>query len=91
MIVASSPDGRYKVVGLPGQGWYFYSPPITNPANEFFVSVDDRLAFQVAELLKITPEAATRNRKAAEAMLEKLINLNSSRKNAKSRLMAAAV
>jgi|GEM_PF-5858679 len=89
MVVVTSSDGRYKIIGLTGQGWYFYSPPITNPAYEFFVSIDDHLAFQVAELLKLTPEAATRNQIAAEVLLEKLINLKSDRSKINNRPTAA--
>jgi hypothetical protein len=73
--MVTSSDQRYKIVAIPDQGWYFYSPPINNPDRELFISTDDPLAFQVAEMLNIKVERATRSHLAAKILLQKLINL----------------
>lgn len=74
MIIAVSEDRKYKLVAVGQEGWYFYSPPIENPEVEMFISVDDPLAVQVAEMLGADPKMLTGSYEAATLMLKKAIS-----------------
>lgn len=76
MVIVATADRKYKLVSVAHEGWLFYTPPIDSPENEFFISIEDPMIVQIAELLQEDPEKLPASRKAAEILLEKLINLH---------------
>lgn len=90
MIVVASSDMRFRLVAIENEGWYLYAPPIDNPSSELFISVDDPLILQIAETLGLTPLHLTVSRRAAELILERIVNLIESEKESRRSLAFSA-
>lgn len=75
MVIVQSKDLNYKIVSLGSEGWFFYTPPLHIESTGIFISLDDPVVKTIAEELKLEAAALPKSTKAAEMLLQRLINI----------------
>lgn len=72
MIIVEDRSTGCRLVSVASHGWYFYRPPIFNPAGERFISCDDALVEIILEKTGLSHEEIF-TRRFGEVLIEHLV------------------